>query len=82
MIPLGKQTPSIIFPVGAVIEDPMMIAEITHQYLKTRTGHMYKVKVLQWKIDLPPHVKAHLEKPDEIYITVFGENLDKIKRLS
>ena len=82
MIPLGKTEPSIIFPVGAVIEDPMMVAEILHKYPKTRTGHMYKVKVLQWKIDIPERVKQSLEKPDEIHISVFEENMSNIKRVS
>ena len=82
MIPIGKELPSIIFPVGAVIEDPMMIAEIIHFYPKTRSGHVYKVKVLQWKIEVPEGVKQYLEKPDEIYITVYGENMGNIKRLS
>lgn len=82
MIPIGKTEPSITFPVGAVIEDPMMIAEILYQYPKTRTGHMYKVKVLKWKIELSEAVKQHLEKPDEIYISVFEENIANIKRVS
>lgn len=81
MIPIGKTEPSITFPVGAVIEDPMMVAEILYKYPKTRTGHIYKVKVLQWKIELPEATKQHLEKPDEIYISVFEENMHNIQRL-
>jgi hypothetical protein len=81
MIPIGKTEPSIVFPVGAVIEDPMMIAEILHKYPKTRTGHMYKVKVLTWKMELPEGVKQHLDKPDEIHISVFEENMANIKRI-
>jgi hypothetical protein len=82
MIPIGKTEPSITFPVGAVIEDPTIIAEILYKYPKTRTGHVYKVKVLQWKMEVPERVKEHLEKPDEIYISVFEENMGNIKRLS
>ena len=82
MIPIGKTEPSITFPVGAVIEDPMMIAEILYKYPKTRVGHVYKVKVLQWKIELSEGVKQHLEKPDEIYICVVEENIANIKRIS
>lgn len=81
MIPIGKTEPSITFPVGAVIEDPMMIAEILYKFPKTRTGHMYKVKVLQWKIELSETIKKHLEKPDEIYISVFEENMNNIKQI-
>ena len=82
MIPLGKTTPTITFPVGAVIEDPMMIAEILHKYPKSQIGHTYKVKVKQWKIDVPDRVKSHLEKPDEIVILVLEENMANIQRLS
>ena len=82
MIPIGNQTPSITFPVGAVIEDPMMVAEILYQYPKTRVGHMYKVKVLRWKIEVPESVKQNLQKPDEIYISVLGENMANIQRIS
>lgn len=83
MIPLGRlgAEPSIVFPVGAVIEDPMMVAEILYKYPKSRLGHTYKVKVLKWKIELAESVKQHLEKPDEIYITVLEENMANIKRL-
>ena len=81
MIPIGKTKPSITFPVGAVIEDPMMVAEILYQYPKTRIGDMYKVKVLKWKMELGENVKMHLEKPDEIHICVVEENLGNIQRL-
>ena len=82
MIPIGKTEPSITFPVGAVIEDPMMVAEILYKYPKTRSGHMYKVKVLQWKIELPERAKEYMPDPNEIYITVFEENIANIKRIS
>jgi hypothetical protein len=82
MIPIGKTEPSITFPVGAVIEDPTIIGEILYKYPKTRTGHLYKVKVLKWKLEVPERVKEHLEKPDEIHISVFEENMGNIKRLS
>ena len=82
MIPIGKTEPSITFPVGAVIEDPMMVAEILYKYSKTRAGHIYKVKVLKWKIELPEAVKQSLEKPDETYINVYEENMGNIQRIS
>lgn len=82
MIPIGHQTPSITFPVGAVIEDQKMIAEILFQYPTTRVGHMYKVKILKWKIEPPDYVIKNLQKPDEIYLSVLGENMDNIKRIS
>lgn len=81
MIPIGKTEPSIVFPVGAIIEDQMMIAEILHKYHKTRSGHMYKVKVHKWKIEVPQGIQQHLEKPDEICICVFEENMANIKRI-
>ena len=82
MIPLGKTTPTITFPVGAVIEDPMMIAEILHKYPKSQIGHTYKVRVLKWKIEIPPRVHSFLEKPDEIVILVLEENIANIQRIS
>ena len=82
MISLGKTTPSITFPVGAVIEDPMMIAEILHMYPKSQIGHTYKVKVKQWKIDVPPRAKQLLDNPDEMVILVLEENMANIQRIS
>lgn len=82
MIPIGKTEPSLTFPVGAVIEDPNGVMEILYKYPRTRVGHVYKVKVLQWKIDPPERVKEHLENPNELYITVLEENIHNIKRIS
>ena len=82
MIPLGKTEPSIVFPVGAVIEDPTTISEILYKFPVTRFGHMYKVKVLQWKIEVPQRIKESLENPDEMYICVLEENIANIKRIS
>ena len=82
MIPIGKTEPSITFPVGAVIEDPMMVAEILHKYPKSRIGHSYRVKVLRWKIDIPDRVKEHSIAPDEMVILVLEENMSSIQRIS
>lgn len=82
MIPIGKTTPSIIFPEGAVIEDPRMIAQILHKYPKSQVGHTYKVKVLEWKIPVPPPVQQLMDNPDEIVILVVEENISNIKRIS
>lgn len=82
MIPLGNTEPSVTFPVGAVIEDANGIFEILYKYPKTRIGHVYRVKILQWKITVPSRVTEHLETPDEIHITVFEENIANIKRVS
>ena len=82
MVPLGKTTPSIEFPVGAVIEDPTTISEILYKFPVTRIGHLYKVKVLKWKLEVPQRIKQSLEKPDEMYICVLEENIANIRRIS
>ena len=82
MIPIGKTEPFTTFPIGAIIEDPMMIAEILHKYPKSQVGHVYKVKVMKWKLDIPERVKQSLENPDEIVILVLEENMSNIKRIS
>lgn len=73
--PISSTTPSMTFPVGTVIEDPMAVMKILHRYTDTRMGHIYKVKVLQWKTDVP----TATEQPDEIQIYVSVESLSKIK---
>ena len=81
MITICKTEPSIVFPVGAVIEDQNGIMEILIRYPKARVGHTYKVKVLEWKIPPPEGVKQHLDDPNEIHICVFEENIANIKRI-
>ena len=82
MIPLGKTEPSITFPVGAVIEDPTMVAEILYKYPKSRLGHNYRVKVLRWKIDPPEKVKEYSIAPDEMVILLLEENMANIQRIA
>lgn len=79
MIPIGTTKPSIQFPVGTIIEDPMMVAKILKKATQARVGDCYYVKVLQWKIELSESITKHLEKPDEIWITVLEENIHNIK---
>ena len=78
MIEFGKTTPSKTFEVGAVIEDRNALMKILSRQEKTRVGHIYKVKVLNWKIEVPAAVSQHLEKPDEIYLYVCEESLPNI----
>ena len=82
MIPIGKTKPSIQFPVGTTIEDPMMVAKILKKADSARVGDCYYVKVLQWKIELSEGIKQHLAAPDEIWITVLEENIHNIKIVS
>lgn len=52
--------------------------KVLHKFPKSRVGHTYRVKVLQWKIEVPAVVKEHMEKPDEIYLYVCEESLSQI----
>lgn len=76
MIPIGTP-PSTTFPIGTIIEDQNGRMKIL-QFKKCRTGHAYKVEVLQWFLPPPDSVKPDLDM-NNFWILVLAENFHKIK---
>lgn len=74
MIPVGTP-PSTIFPIGTIIEDPNGRMKIL-EFKKCRTGHAYKVEVLQWFLPPPDNVQIDI---NNFWILVLAEHLSKIK---
>lgn len=67
--PAFNTFPSTIFEIGSVIEDQNAIMKILH-FAPCRSGHSYKVEVLQWKIQPPDNIKEHLnEKAMWIFVS-------------
>jgi hypothetical protein len=75
----GKTTPSVIFAPGTVLEDRHAVMEVLYRRERTRVGHLYKVKILEWKTPIPEQVKQHMDNPNEILIVLTEEILPNIK---
>lgn len=73
------EEPSVIFPIGAVIEDVKGKYKIL-EFQKQKTIHKYKVEVLETKIPPPPELKFYLDEKIQ-WIAVLPQNLDKITRI-
>lgn len=73
------EEPSVIFPIGAVIEDEKGIYKIL-KFEKQKAIHKYKVEVLKQKVPIPNEFKPFL---DETYQTllVVAQNLHAIRRV-
>lgn len=71
--------PSIIFPVGTIIEDVKGKYKILEPVVKQGNAHKYKCQVLEQKIPMPQHVKLHVQDQKIMWIMVLPQNLDKIR---
>ena len=70
--------PSIIYPIGATIEDPNAIMKI-ERFQKDRHGnHLYWCEILKWKIEPPAQVKAQ-QAIDKMWVWVRPSSVEKIK---
>jgi hypothetical protein len=76
---IPKEEPSIIFPVGAIIEDVKGKYKIL-QFEKQDLTHKYKVEVLQQKIPIPNHMKPFIDEKIQ-WIIVLPQNLSNIIRI-
>lgn len=74
------EEPSIIFPVGAVIEDATAIYKILAFEKQDKFLHKYKVEVLTQKLPIPDSVKSHID-PNNRWLIVLPQNLGGIQRL-
>ena len=69
--------PSIVFPIGTIIEDCNAKMKIKKFY-PSRFGHSYQVELLHWNLYPPESVRVHLDM-DNFWILVTKETIDKIK---
>lgn len=74
-----NEEPSIIFPIGAIIEDQKGKYEIL-EFLKQQNAHKYKVKILEQKMPIPDHMKQYVDLENH-WILVLPQNLGSIKRI-
>ena len=75
-----KEEPSLIFPVGAVIEDCQAVYKIL-DFQKQDQFHKYKVQVLQRKQPIPTHIKQHIDDSKPQMLLMLPQNLNKMKRI-
>jgi len=59
--PAFNTYPSKIFSIGSIIEDQNAIMKILY-FSPCRSGHSYKVEVLQWKIPPPDNIREQLNE--------------------
>lgn len=75
--PAFNTFPSKIFAIGSVIEDQNAIMKILH-FAPCRSGHSYKVEVLQWKIQPPDGIKEHIDEK-AMWIFVSADSIKNIQ---
>lgn len=75
------EEPSIVFPIGAIIEDEKGIYKIIDFQKQDKVLHKYKVEVLTLKQQIPIHLRPFLD--DKIqWLLVLPQNLHAIKRIA
>lgn len=76
-----KEEPSIIFPVGAILEDDKAVYKILSGPDVQKVAHVYKAEVLHQKIPIPEDLKMFID-PKIQSLVILSQNVDKIKRIS
>jgi hypothetical protein len=77
---IPTEEPSILFPVGAIIEDDKAKYKIL-EFQKQDKAHKYRVDVLERKIPIPEQLKKYIDDTKFQWILVLPQNLHKIRRL-
>lgn len=75
------EEPSIIFPVGAIIEDDKGIYKILEPMVKQEKAHKYKVEVIDQKIPIPANLRQFMIDTKVYWLLVLPQNLPAIKRI-
>lgn len=75
-----KEEPSIIFPVGAILEDNKGTYKVLSFEKQDNLIHKYKVEVLQQKDPIPKHFKPFLDEKFQMLV-VLPQNLHLIRRI-
>lgn len=76
---IPKEEPSIIFPIGAIIEDIKGRYKIL-EFEKQDKAHKYKVEVLEQKIPIPDSMKPFIDEKIQ-WLLVLPQNLCNIQRI-
>lgn len=74
-----SEEPSIIFPIGAIIEDEKGKYKIL-EFEKQKHFHKYKVEVLEQKIPIPKLFQMYIDEKTQ-WLLVLPQNLSNIKRI-
>ena len=74
-----QEEPSIVFPVGAIIEDEKGKYKIL-KFEKQQKVHKYKVEVLEQKIPIPDNLKFFIDDKIQTLI-ILPQNLSNIRRV-
>ncbi len=74
--PAANTYPSRIFDVGSVIEDQTAVMKIL-KFAKCRSGHSYRVEVLQWKKPPPDSIKEQIDEKN-MWIFVSADSIRNI----
>ena len=77
---IPKEEPSIIFPIGAILEDVQGKYKVLEMQ-KQEKAHKYKVEVLEQKIPIPDHLKHFIDSKIQ-WLLVLPQNLSNIKRIA
>lgn len=75
-----KEEPSVIFPIGSVLEDHKGKYKVL-AFEKQDKVHKYKVEVLEQKAAIPKEFEMYLD-PKIQTLVVLAQNLDRIKRIA
>lgn len=73
-----KEFPSVIYPIGAIIEDENAVYKILSEPEEQKFAHKYKVECLKQKKPIPEEWKLFL---DNTKLFVFAQNVANIKRI-
>ena len=77
---IPKEEPSVIYPIGAVVEDCQAIYKIL-DFQKQDILHKYKVQVIQRKLPIPTHLQQYLDDSKPQWLLVLPQNINKMKRI-
>lgn len=79
MLKVYPDLPSVIYPIGSVLEDEKMIMKVL-EFRPCNTAHSYKVEVLKWKV-MPPEVIQRQMDMKTPWILITPYSIPKIKVL-
>ncbi len=81
MLRVYDEMPSVIYPIGSILEDEKMIMKVL-KFQKARTCHAYQVEILQWKVKPSDDILQHFTDPKTPWIMITPYSIEKIKVLS
>lgn len=72
MLKVYDEMPSVIYPIGAILEDEKMVMKVL-EFREVRTAHSYKVEVLKWKVMPPDYIQQRMDmKTPWILVTPYS----------